>query len=58
MENGEISLTRRIRLKMAAAGENEEHTSMYPRMAAEAKEEGFTQIAALFKKGCRHRKRS
>ena len=35
-------------LKMAAAGENEEHTSMYPRMAAEAKAEGFTQIAALF----------
>ena len=28
-------------LKMAAQGENEEHTSMYPRMAAEAKEEGF-----------------
>ena len=24
------------------------HTSMYPRMAAEAKAEGFTQIAALF----------
>ena len=35
-------------LVAAAAGENEEHTSMYPRMAAEAKEEGFTQIAALF----------
>ena len=35
-------------LKMAAAGENEEHTSMYPRMAAEAREEGFEEIAALF----------
>ena len=47
MENGEIPDTLTC-LKMAAAGENEEHTSMYPRMAAEAKEEGFTQIAALF----------
>lgn len=49
MENGEIPDTLTC-LKMAAAGENEEHTSMYPRMAAEAKEEGFTQIAALFKR--------
>ena len=47
MENGEIPDTLTC-LKMAAAGENEEHTSMYPRMAAEAKEEGFNQIAALF----------
>ena len=46
MENGEIPDTLTC-LKMAAAGENEEHTSMYPRMAAEAKAEGFTQIAAL-----------
>lgn len=35
-------------LKAAAEGENEEHTSMYPRMAAEAKEEGFNDIALLF----------
>ncbi|WP_418599817.1 rubrerythrin [Gemmiger sp.] len=49
MENGEIPDTLTC-LRMAAAGENEEHTAMYPRMAAEAKEEGFTQIAALFKK--------
>mgnify|MGYP000817313668 CR=1 FL=1 len=35
-------------LEMAASGENDEWTEMYPRMAAEAKEEGFTQIAALF----------
>ena len=35
-------------LEMAANGENEEWTDMYPRMAAEAKEEGFTQLAALF----------
>ncbi len=32
----------------AAAGENYEWTDMYDRMAKEAAEEGFTQIAALF----------
>jgi rubrerythrin len=32
-------------LKAAAAGELEEHTDMYPRMAREAKEEGFSEIA-------------
>lgn len=47
MENGQIPDTLTC-LKMAAQGENEEHTSMYPRMAAEAKEEGFDQISALF----------
>ena len=40
MENGEIPDTLTC-LKMAAAGENEEHTSMYPRMAAEAKAEAL-----------------
>jgi len=35
-------------LKAAAAGENEEWTSMYKRMAAEALEEGFNDIATLF----------
>jgi rubrerythrin len=35
-------------LKAAAAGEMEEHTDMYPRMAKEAKEEGFTEIAFVF----------
>jgi len=35
-------------LKAAAAGENEEWTEMYPRMAKEAREEGFDDIAALF----------
>lgn len=35
-------------LKAAAAGENEEWTEMYARMAREAKEEGFDDIAALF----------
>ena len=35
-------------LKAAASGENEEWTAMYKRMAAEAKEEGFNDIAFLF----------
>ena len=35
-------------LDMAAGGEHDEWTEMYPRMAKEAKEEGFPQIAALF----------
>ena len=35
-------------LKAAAAGENEEWTEMYKRMAQEAREEGFGDIAFLF----------
>ena len=35
-------------LKAAAEGENEEWTEMYPRMAKEAREEGFDEIAAIF----------
>ena len=35
-------------LKAAAAGEHEEWTEMYKRMAADAKEEGFNDIAMLF----------
>ena len=35
-------------LKDAAAGENYEWTEMYPKFAAEAREEGFLEIAALF----------
>ncbi|MCL2035709.1 MAG: rubrerythrin family protein [Oscillospiraceae bacterium] len=35
-------------LKSAAAGENGEWTDMYKRMAAEAREEGFNDIAYLF----------
>ena len=35
-------------LKAAAAGENEEWTSMYPGFAKTAHEEGFEKIAALF----------
>lgn len=35
-------------LKDAAGGENYEYTTMYADFAATAKEEGFTEIAALF----------
>ena len=35
-------------LKAAASGENEEWTQMYKRMADEAREEGFADIAAAF----------
>ena len=35
-------------LKAAAGGENEEWTDMYPRMAREAREEGFEDIARVF----------
>lgn len=36
-------------LAAAAAGENEEWSCMYPRMAMEAEEEGFTELALMFK---------
>ena len=35
-------------LKAAAAGENYEYTDMYAKVAKEAREEGFDEIAALF----------
>jgi len=35
-------------LKAAAEGEHHEWTDMYPSFAAKAKEEGFTEIAAVF----------
>ena len=35
-------------LKASAAGENHEHTSMYPEFAVTAREEGFNEIAAVF----------
>ncbi|MBZ4688324.1 MAG: rubrerythrin [Clostridiales bacterium] len=35
-------------LKAAAAGENGEWTDMYPRMAREAREEGFNHITEIF----------
>jgi len=44
---GEIPTTAE-NLKAAAAGENEEWTEMYARMAKEAKEEGFDKIATMF----------
>jgi rubrerythrin len=37
-------------LRSAAAGENGEWTEMYKRMALEAREEGFAEIAMLFDK--------
>ena len=46
---GEIASTA-DNLKAAAAGENEEWTEMYRRMAIEAREEGFNDIAFLFEK--------
>ena len=46
-ENGEIASTAE-NLKAAADGENYEWTDMYDRMAKEAKEEGFNDIAYLF----------
>lgn len=36
-------------LKEAAAGENHEHTDMYPEFAGTAEAEGFSEIAAVFK---------
>lgn len=36
-------------LKAAAAGENEEHTDLYPSFAKVAGEEGFPQVDAVFK---------
>ncbi|MEJ2200196.1 MAG: rubrerythrin family protein [Desulfuromonadaceae bacterium] len=35
-------------LRAAAAGENHEHTEMYPSFAATAREEGFDNIASIF----------
>ena len=37
-------------LKAAAAGENEEHTELYPNAAKIAREEGFEEIATAFEK--------
>ncbi|MCL2391633.1 MAG: rubrerythrin family protein [Oscillospiraceae bacterium] len=47
LHNDEIPTTSE-NLKAAAAGENDEWTEMYKRMATEAKEEGFDRIAKLF----------
>lgn len=45
LEGGAVKDTM-ANLKAAAAGENYEWTDMYDRMAKEAEEEGFTEIAA------------
>lgn len=47
LHGGEVPTTTE-NLKAAAAGENEEWTAMYKRMAEEAKAEGFDRIAFLF----------
>jgi len=59
MEGGEVEITAGFpagvigttaeNLTAAAAGENHEHTTMYPEFAEVAKQEGFTRIAALFR---------
>ena len=36
-------------LHAAAAGENEEWTDLYPAFAAKAEEEGFKEVATLFR---------
>ena len=48
LHDGEVPNTVQ-NLKDAAAGENFEHTDMYARMAKEAEEEGFMEIAAKFR---------
>ena len=47
LHGGEVPTTTE-NLKDAAAGENYEWTDMYAKFAEEAREEGFTRIAALF----------
>ena len=47
---GDFSKPTAEHLKMAADGENEEWTSMYPEFAKTAKEEGFDEIAFLFER--------
>ena len=48
LHDGEVPSTIE-NLKAAAEGENFEYTDMYARMAKEAEEEGFMEIAAKFK---------
>ena len=45
---GDLKKATADHLKLAAAGENDEWTSMYPAFAKKAREEGFEQIAFLF----------
>ena len=58
LEGGEVEITAsfpagvigdtKANLKAAAAGENYEHTKMYPEFARIAEEEGFSEISAVF----------
>ena len=59
LEGGEVEITGAFpagtidatteNLKAAAAGENYEHTEMYPGFAKIAEEEGFSNVAAVFR---------
>lgn len=59
LEGGEVEITgsfpagvigdTKQNLKASAQGENYEHTSMYPEFAKIAEEEGFPEIAAVFR---------
>ncbi|MBP7461371.1 MAG: rubrerythrin family protein [Candidatus Delongbacteria bacterium] len=59
LEGGEVEITAAFpagvigttleNLKAAAAGENYEHTVMYPDFAKEAEDEGFKEIALVFR---------
>jgi len=59
LEGGEVKVTATFpagligstkdNLKAAAAGENYEHTKMYPEFARIAEEEGFSETATVFK---------
>ncbi|MGB9804388.1 rubrerythrin [Desulfofundulus sp.] len=59
LEGGEVEITAAFpsgvigdtltNLKSAAAGENHEHIQMYPEFARVAEEEGFPEIAAVFR---------
>lgn len=59
LEGGEVEVTAAfpagvigdtaVNLKASAGGENHEYTSMYPEFAQIAKEEGFGEIAGVFK---------
>jgi len=59
LEGGEVEITAAFpagviggtkeNLKAAAAGENHEHTQMYPEFARIAEEEGFHEIASVFR---------
>ena len=44
-----ITGTTKENLKAAAAGENYEHTTMYPGFAGVAKDEGFMEVASAFR---------